>query len=63
MQRTAPSQKILLIIGGVLCALLIFSVQLFLTLQKKYTRAASDELTQKTQAFTEQVKETLQEQK
>ncbi len=58
-----PSKKVWMIFGVVVCSVIIFSVQIFLTLRQHHGRAVSDEVTERSRELTEQVKETLEKNK
>lgn len=62
MQRLSLAAKVWVTVGVVAFLTLVFSVQLFLSLRQRHTTAVTDEVTERSRAFTEQVKKTLQEQ-
>lgn len=62
MQRLSLTAKVWVTVGVVAFLALVFSVQIFLSLRQQHTSAVSDDVTEQSRAFTEQVKKTLQEQ-
>jgi hypothetical protein len=62
MQRLTLATKVWVTLGVVAFLAIVFSVQIFLSFRQGYTAAVSDEVTERSRAFTEQVKQTLEEQ-
>ncbi len=62
MQRLTLATKVWVTLGVVAFLAIVFSVQIFLSSRQGYTAAVSDEVTERSRAFTEQVKQTLEEQ-
>jgi len=62
MQRLTLAMKVWVTLGVVAFLAIVFSVQIFLSFRQGYGASVSDEVTEHSRAFTEQIKQTLQEQ-
>jgi hypothetical protein len=62
MQRLTLATKVWATLGVVAFLAIVFSVQIFLSFRQRHASAVSDEITERSRAFTEQVKQTLQAQ-
>jgi hypothetical protein len=62
MKLVKTSPPVWIWIGVALLFAFIFAVQIFLTVRQRYPAAVSDEFTDRSRAFTEEVKQTLEAQ-
>lgn len=62
MKRMYTARNVGIALGVVVFLVVVFSVQIFLSFRQQYGSAVSNEVTERSRAFTEQVKETLQKQ-
>ena len=59
MPSSITRKKVLLVLGGVVCAVGLLVFQLSLTFSHRYPQAAAEEFTQTKRLFVEEVRETL----
>lgn len=60
VKRVSTFTTVGVILGVTLFIVVIFSLQLFLTLRQRYPDAVSNEITERSRIFTEEVRETLE---
>ena len=62
MQRITLATKVWVTLGVIVFLAIVFSVQIFLSFRQGYGASVSDEITERSRAFTEQIKQTLETQ-
>lgn len=61
-QRLSLATKVWVTVGVIAFLTIVFSVQIFLSFRQRHATAVTDEVTERSRAFTEQIRQTLQEQ-